>query len=92
VAIAGGLATVKLANTKAESWKLTVHYHGTRALRLPEAKTLEWQPGPAARLILDGPPELVAGNPLKVQVKAVDQYGNLARTFQGTVILEVKAS
>jgi hypothetical protein len=71
---------------------MSFHYSGSRQLKMPEAKSLEWQPGPATRLILDGPPEYVAGHPLKVHVKAIDQYGNVAKTFQGTVILEVKAS
>jgi hypothetical protein len=88
----GGTAVVKFNHTKAESWKLTLHYTGVRQLRLPEGRTFEWLPGPAVRLILDGPQNLVAGSPLKVHVKAVDAYGNLAKTFQGTVILEVKAS
>lgn len=90
--LANGNATVKLTNTRAEVWKVSLQYNGTRSLRLPETKVLEWQPGAAARLILDGPPELIAGNPLKVQVRAVDQFGNLAKTFHGTVTLEVKAS
>ena len=92
VQINAGVAAVKLANTKAEKWEVSFQYAGARSLRLPESKTMEWQPGPAARLILDGPPDLIAGHPLKVQVRAVDQYGNLAKTFQGTVVLEVKAS
>ena len=92
VQINAGVAAVKLANTKAEKWEVSFQYPGARSLRLPESKTMEWQPGPAARLILDGPPDLIAGQPLKVQVRAVDQYGNLAKTFQGTVVLEVKAS
>jgi hypothetical protein len=92
VQIQAGVAAVKIANTKAEQWEVSIQYAGARALRWPETKTIEWQPGPAARLILDGPPDLIAGHPLKVQVKAVDQFGNLANTFQGTVVLEVKAS
>jgi hypothetical protein len=58
---------------------------------LPNAFKVDWQPGPAVRLVLDGSPELVAGSSTKVQVKAVDQYGNLANTFTGTLNLEVKA-
>lgn len=88
----GGVGVAKLNHTKAESWKITLHYTGVRQLRLPEGRTFDWLPGPAVKLILDGPQNLVAGSPLKVHVKAVDQYGNLAKTFQGTVILEVKAS
>lgn len=87
-----GTAVVKFNHTKAEQWKFTLHYTGVQQLRLPEARTFDWLPGPAVKLILDGPQNLVAGSPLKVHVKAVDAYGNLAKTFQGTVILEVKAS
>ncbi|NJL24267.1 MAG: DUF4339 domain-containing protein [Calothrix sp. SM1_5_4] len=87
-----GAASVRLNHTKAESWTVSLVYSGKKSLKLPETKTVEWQPGPAVRLILDGPQEYTAGIPLKVQVKAVDSFGNLARTFQGTVVLEVKAS
>lgn len=87
-----GQAVVKISHTKAEKWIVALDYRGTRKLRLPESRSFDWQPGPAVKLVLDGPPTLTAGQPLKVQVKAVDAYGNLAKTFQGTVILEVKAS
>jgi hypothetical protein len=92
VAMKDGQALIKIHHTKAESWRLSFHYSGSRVLKMPEDRTLEWQPGPATKLILDGPGEYVAGHPLKVHVKAVDNWGNLAKTFQGTVILEVKAS
>ena len=92
VTLSDGLANIKITNTKAEGWSLTFHSLGGTDLRLPNDQKLEWLPGPAARLILDGPPELVAGEPLKVQVKAVDEYGNLAKTYQGTAVLQVKAS
>ncbi|MGE0528739.1 MAG: hypothetical protein AB7G93_03615 [Bdellovibrionales bacterium] len=92
VELRDGEARLKLSHTKSELWKLTLHYNGPRALRLPTSHTLEWQPGPAAKLILDGPQEYTAGHPMKVRVQAVDAYGNLAKTFSGTVVLEVKAS
>ncbi len=92
VPLKNGQAAVKLQHTRAEAWKLSLHYSGPKALKLPAQMNMEWTPGPAARLILDGPQEYTAGEPLKVHVKAVDQYGNVAKTFQGTVILEVKAS
>jgi len=87
-----GQALIKIQHTKAETWRMTFHYNGTRVLKMPEDRQLEWQPGPATKLILDGPQEYVAGHPLKVHVRAVDNFGNLAKTFQGTVVLEVKAS
>lgn len=90
--ISKGSATVKFQQTKAERCILTLHNHGSKALEMPMAVNVEWQPGPAVGLILDGTPELVAGSTQKVQVKAVDKYGNLAKSFQGTLNLENKAS
>lgn len=87
-----GQATLNFNHVKAEKWTFSVYNPHQRQLRLPEAHTLEWAPGVATRLILDGPREYTAGAPLKVRVKAVDNFGNLANTFQGTVVLEVKAS
>lgn len=87
-----GQALVKMNHTKAESWVLKLEYKGQKTLKTPQAHRIEWMAGPAIRLILDGPQEYLAGNPLKVHVKAVDAYGNLAKTFHGTVILDVKAS
>jgi hypothetical protein len=92
VKIVNGKATVALQQTKAEAWSVSLIYSGSRKLQLPTEKHLEWQPGPASKLILDGPKEYVTGYPLKVQVQAVDQFGNLAKTLHGTVVLEVKAS
>jgi len=87
-----GRGATRLRNTKAEKWTLSLSCATDSSLRMPKEETLEWLPGPATRLILDGPTEYIAGQQLKVQVKAVDAFGNLAKTFQGTVILEVKAS
>ena len=92
VRMSDGQALIRLNHIKAETWTLSLHYSGQRRLQLPESRTLEWLPGAAARLVLDGTPEFLAGDPMKVQVRAVDAYGNTARTFQGTVVLEVKAS
>ena len=87
-----GQASVRLPHTIAESWTLSLHYGGQRKLRLPATQTLEWLPGPPARLVVDGPEEYTAGIPLKIKVKAVDAYGNVAKDYKGTVTLEVKAS
>lgn len=87
-----GQAVVHLNHTKAEKWELFLRYSGAKTVKLPEPSELEWQPGVAVRLVLDGPHEYLAGDPMKVKVKAVDAYGNTAKTFQGTVALEVRAS
>lgn len=86
-----GTATVKFQQTKAEAVEVKLIDHSGLELKLPNPFKVDWQPGPAVKLVLDGSPELVAGSPQKVQVRAVDQYGNLANTFQGTLNLEVKA-
>lgn len=87
-----GRASLVLQHTVVETWSFALEYRGAKALQLPAPQSLEWRPGPAVRLVLDGPHEYIAGQPLKVQVKAVDQFGNVAKNFQGTVNLEVKAS
>ncbi len=93
VAVTKGQAIIKLRNTKAENWKLSFHYSGGRVLKLPQDRMIEWGAGPATKLILEGPAsEHISGQPLHVSVKAVDEFGNLAKSYQGTVILEVKAS
>lgn len=92
VKIQEGKALVMLNHIKSEAWNMSLQYTGSRKLKMPDNKSLEWVPGAAARLVLDGNPEFLAGDPMKVQVRAVDAYGNTARTFQGTVVLEVKAS
>jgi hypothetical protein len=86
-----GLGTVKFQQTKAEPCEAKLLNRTNLQLELPNAFKVDWQPGPAVRLVLDGSPELVAGSSTKVEVKAVDQYGNLANTFTGTLNLEVKA-
>ena len=87
-----GVGVVRWTHTKAEAWSLHLEHRGRSPLVLPAKHKLEWLAGPAQRLIVDGPTEYQAGSPLKVQVKAVDAYGNVARDFQGTVVLDVKAS
>lgn len=87
-----GQASMRLHQERAETWTMALVYTGSRRLRLPEKRSIEWQPGPAAKLVIDGPQEYTAGLPLKVQVRAVDLYGNIAKQYQGTVVLEVKAS
>lgn len=86
-----GLGIVKFQQTKAEPCEVKLLNRTDLQLELPNAFKVDWQPGPAVRLVLEGSPELVAGSSTKVQVKAVDQYGNLANTFTGTLNLEVKA-
>lgn len=50
-----------------------------------------YQAGPAVRLIVESPTEVVAGQPVKVQVRAVDEFGNLATTCNESVKLAVNA-
>lgn len=89
--IVNGTAIVKFQQTKAEAIEIKIIDHSGLSLQIPNPFKVDWQPGPAVKLVLDGSPDLVAGSSQKVQVRAVDQYGNLANTFQGTLNLEHKA-
>lgn len=89
--IVNGAASVKFQQTKAEAIEVKIIDHSGLALQMPNPFKITWQPGPAVKLVLDGSPDLVAGSPQKVQVRAVDQFGNLANSFQGTLNIENKA-
>lgn len=88
--IVNGTASVKFQQTKAEAIEVKIIDHSGLALQMPNPFKVNWQPGPAVKLVLDGSPDLVAGSSQKVQVRAVDQYGNLANGFHGTLNLEHK--
>lgn len=53
--------------------------------------SVAFQAGPAVRLVVESPAEVVAGQPIKVQVRAVDEFGNLATTCNESVKLAVNA-
>jgi hypothetical protein len=92
VNMTGGRGVALFNHTKSEIWTVSLHYSGTKNVRLPEPSELQWKPGPAVKLVIDGPQEYLAGDNMKVKVKAVDAFGNTADTYQGTVALEIKAS
>jgi hypothetical protein len=68
VRLTGGQALVRLNHTKAETWSLSLQYSGAKKVKLPDSRQIEWQPGVATRLVLDGPTEYLAGDQMKVQV------------------------
>ena len=86
-----GAGRLEFTQEKAEVVSVHLESDPSLTLTLPAMQKLEWTPGPAVKLVVDGPTEHQSGIPLKVRVKALDQYGNVARSYQGMVSLDVKA-
>lgn len=70
--------TLKIADTEKTGLDVTASH-----------ASLVVNPAPAARLTVSAPSDAVAGQPLKITVKAVDAFGNLATGFGGTVKVEI---
>ncbi len=90
VRFVNGRATFNVSTKKAEVLHVKLTDSGKTGLDLSASCQVNYIAGPAARLLVTTPGEsLVAGQAVKVQVKAVDQYGNLATTCNETIKLEV---
>lgn len=48
-------------------------------VQLPSPAKVHFEAGPAEKLLLEGPSEVMAGEAIQVKVRAVDKYGNLAK-------------
>ncbi|MGE3388007.1 MAG: hypothetical protein AB7K41_14855 [Bdellovibrionales bacterium] len=79
-----GRAAVKLKWTVAETVTLELNCPDSK-LALPAPLTIDIYSGPAVRLLVETPPNAVAGESMPFTVKAVDQYGNLATDFKGEI-------
>lgn len=84
-----GKATFTVTKAGAVSVKLTdVSRTGLDVTAMSEFKCV---PGPAAKLVIVSPEQTMAGHPVRVHVKALDQYGNLASACNDEVEVEVSA-
>ena len=86
-----GTGRLEITQQVAETVSVHLEIDPALTLEMPAKQTVEWLAGPAVKLVVDGPTEPEAGIPLKVRVKALDRFGNVARSYQGVVNLEVKA-
>lgn len=75
-----GIALLEFTTTKAQTISFEIlassefpHVH------LPTPAKVSFEAGPAEKLLLDGPQEVVAGEAIQVKIRAVDKYGNLAK-------------
>lgn len=84
-----GEAQVTITDKVAESVTIRMEDAEKRGLDVSLGASVQFVAGPAARFVLVAPEETVAGEPLKVTVKAVDAFGNLATGFGGEVKVEV---
>lgn len=87
--LSGGQGTYTFLSKKAETVTVKLNDSNKLGLDLSATCNVNYVAGPAARLELIMPEETVAGQAVRVQVKAVDQYGNLATTCNDNVKLEV---
>lgn len=84
-----GRAKAILTNRKAESVQVALIDTSKTGVDVSEAHVLlQFKAGPAVRLTFIAPEEVTAGEPIKVQVKAVDAYGNLAADYSGDLKVE----
>lgn len=86
-----GRAETTIVNKVAERIVLKMTDSEKTGLDVSSQSTILFKAGQAAKLVLVAPQEVVAGQPAKVTVKAVDAFGNLATSFGGEVKLEVDA-
>lgn len=67
-------------------FRVVVDCFGTgQFIDVAQQPTLEVISGPAARLVAQLPSEATAGGPCRLLVKAEDEWGNPARSYEGTV-------
>lgn len=80
-----GQVTIQFKLTTAETLTLDLLEKEPSGVTLPTPSTLTVSPGPAIQLILETPPQALAGESMPITLKAVDQFGNLATDFKGDV-------
>ncbi|MBI4178002.1 hypothetical protein HY522_01090 [bacterium] len=85
-----GVAFAKILYDKPENISLLVSEPGTG--RTGASAPVAVQPGKVARLELEAPPAIEAGNPFSVKIRTVDSRGNLSKSAGQRVILEVRGS
>ncbi|GEM_PF-3003526 len=89
VSLKQGRGVFEFVSKKAE--KITASMGKFGNLDTSASWSVAYQAGPAVRLVVESPTEVVAGQPVKVQVRAVDEFGNLATTCNESVKLAVNA-
>lgn len=91
VNLAEGRGTIAFSWTKAEPLAVRLRDSAKTGLDASATCSLTYIAGPATRLVIVSPEETTAGQPVKVQVKALDQYGNLATTCNEAIKIEVSS-
>lgn len=86
-----GKATMTFTATKAEVVSVRLVDSAKTGLDISATCEVNYVAGPAAKLVISTPEASVAGQPVRVEVRAVDQYGNLATTCNDDIDLEVSS-
>ncbi len=75
-----GVGEVQVTTTKAQKVGFEILSSSDFPnVKLPSPALVQFEAGPAEKLVLEGPSEVMAGEPVQVKVRAVDKYGNLAK-------------
>ncbi len=83
-----GCADIELTNKVAENVELRIISCSVPNLSLP-TKKLTFVAGPAVKLVVVTPESAVAGEKVKVEVQAVDQFGNLSDNHTSKLSLKI---
>jgi hypothetical protein len=87
VQILDGIGSAKLVGETAELVKISLSDPFPPDLAVGEPIEVELLPGPASALILDPIPTALAGVAQEIGISAVDQFGNIDKSFFGTATL-----
>lgn len=85
----GGQTTEEITFSEIGNFDLQI---GIRGLHAAHVEKIHIKPGKAKHLKILGPTSVKAGQSTKIQLQAVDQFGNPTEEFDGNVELELKKS
>lgn len=85
-----GVATFNVSHTKAET--IEIHAHSLENVRATTKNVckINFQAGPAVRLMVEPPQNLKAGEEAVLTLKAVDRFGNVDANFKGSATLQIE--
>ena len=90
--IVNGIANVTVNNLVAELVLITMADTQGTGLDVTSNQDLLWTPGPAVDIVFTDPPDNTVGNPVTVNLRALDAFGNLDYNFESDDSLNLTGS
>jgi hypothetical protein len=87
VSISGGIGTINIIDTKAETVNLTLEDTGGTSLDVSFFKTISFLPGPTKQFIMTGNTTSLAGERVNYTINRQDQYNNSVTSGSDMVYL-----